>query len=228
MHVALLPPLPPPAFLLALACDRERKVHFRSALRVQCCMQQCIEKRLRVSSSRSFAAYPRIPTRRYTARGSGGSLTACVYRQLYLDRAIASPSATDRTSVRECIRTNICRSGGAPASARPQHCGRAWCMVYPTPCPIHGTHEHSYVAVDHSSRDACILRAICDLGGSAAMRKSRTPRPPSPAPGVGMYFGCCGMHLPRCIIHNTGICLRRWACFSDFRHDSIPPVCFGF
>jgi len=27
-----------------------------------------------------------------------GSLTACVYRQLYLARAITSPSATDRTN----------------------------------------------------------------------------------------------------------------------------------
>lgn len=42
--------------------------------------------------------YPRISSRRYT--GARGSLTACVYRRLYLAWAITSPSATDRTSKR--------------------------------------------------------------------------------------------------------------------------------
>lgn len=67
--------------------------HVESRWYTNCRLRLFIHSSIRADSSWS-RVYPRILTRRYTARGS---LTACVYRQLYLAQAIASPSATDRT-----------------------------------------------------------------------------------------------------------------------------------
>lgn len=77
-------------------------------------------------------------------QGTRGSLTACVYRRLYLARAITSPSATDRTNERTSERTerpSRAESHGAvrrqrasissqPVTLRPRSHG----VLYPVPC----------------------------------------------------------------------------------------------
>lgn len=65
--------------------------------------------------------YPRISSRRYT--GARGSLTACVYRRLYLARAITSPSATDRTNERANEQASK-RASGVNEPSRAKSCGR--------------------------------------------------------------------------------------------------------